>query len=263
MTQYHPPLQYTPGDAPVGNTRHHVDRSSPYYPMEPMEPQNNTTVQPPRHQQHISHSRDRRLSLQQVHAPIPHQPADFASLSSPPRSNSSYSHTRPSPQRFGQDMPLPTVYQWPSYLGRSNRSTSNSTTGTYSYSNADSQSPAYSSDVVPSGNSSQASQFTSLAQLPSYSGETSSYPLYPPNNDPGDGPSFPVPHPAPPPAPAKGKGASRIHPYPQSDRQTRKKASRSDEPPVASGSNVTLDTPSRTARRKQRDKPQTAVSALT
>jgi len=242
----------------VGNMPHHVDRSSPFYPVEPMEPQDNTTVQPPRHQQHvIPHPRDRRLSFQQVHAPIPHQP-DFASLSSPPRSNSSYSHTRPSPQRLGQDMPLPTVYQWPSYPGRSSRSTSNSTTGTYSYSNADPQ------DVVPSGNSGQASQFTSMAQLPPYSGETSSYSLYPPNNDPGDGPSFPVPHPAPPPAPAKGKGTSRSHPYPQSDRQTRKKVSRSDEPPVASGSNVTLDTPSPpTARRKQRDKPQTAVSALT
>ena len=254
-------MHYTPGGAPVANTRHNLDRSSPFYPMDPP---NNTTVQPARHQQHvlsyssISYPRDRRPSFPQVHAPIPHQPTDYVSQPSPPRSNSSYSNTGLSPQRLGQHVPLPVVSQWPPPLGRSSRSASNST---HPHSSADSQSPVYFSEVVPSGSSSQASHFASFAQPPYYSGETSSYPPYPPNND---GPSFPVPHPAPPPAPAKRKRVTPDQPDPQTDRRTQKKVRRSDEPPVASGSGVTLDMLRPRAARGSRDgEPQTVVSAPT
>ena len=253
-------MHYTSGDAPVANTRHSVDRSSPFYSMEPP---NNTTVQP-RHQQRvlsyssISYPGDRRPSFPQVHAPIPHQPTDYASLPSPPRSNSSYSNTGLSPQRLGHHIPLPVVTQWPPPPGRSNRSASNST---HPHSSADSRSPVYFPDVIPPGSSSQASHFVSFAQLPSYSGETSSYPPYLPNNDPGDGPSFPVPQPAPPPAPAKRKRMALDHPNPQSDQQTQKRVRRSGEQSVASGSGVTSDMlRPRAPRGSQDGESQTIVS---
>lgn len=256
-------MHYTSGDAPVANTRHSIDRSSPFYSMEPP---NNTTVQP-RHRQRvlsyssISYTGDRRPSFPQVHAPIPHQPTDYASLSSPPRSNSSYSNTGLSPQRLGHHMPLPVVSQWPPPPGRSSRSTSNAT---HPQSSADSQSPVYFPDAIAPGSSSQASHFASFAQPSSYSGETSSYPPYPPNNDPGDGPSFPVPQPAPPPAPVKRKRTTLDHPDPQSDRQTQKRVRRSGEQSVASGSGVTLDMLRPQAARGNREgESQTIVSAPT
>ena len=256
MTRYYHSPQYTSGDASVGNARHHS--SSPFYPIDPP---NSTMVQPAGHQQVMQYSGDRRPSF---NASTPYQPTDYASLPSPSRPDSSYSRTRTSPQRLEQQMPLPMIPQWPPSIGQSSRSTSDSTPVTHPHSNLDPQSPVYPSDVTLSGNSSQASHLASLAQLPSYFGETSSYPPYPPNNSPNDGPndgpSFPVPQPAPRPAPAKGRRARRSYPYPQSDRQTRK-VSRSDEP-VASGSAITLDMVSPQAARGRRREPQTEVSAL-
>lgn len=249
MTRYYP-------------SPHHIDRSSPFFP--PMGQPDNTTDQPTRHQPHAMHyTGDRRPSFSQLPAPTPHQPIDCTSLPSPPRSNSSYSHTGTTPQRLGLHIPLPVAPQWSSPFGQSSRSASGSTTATNLHSDASSRSPIYSSSVAPYNGSSQVPYPTSSAQLPSYLGETSSYSLYPPSAVPGDGPRFPEPQYHSEPAPARGERVKRSHPYAKSDRQTRKKISRSDESPVASSSGVTLDMLPRRASRGRQQKPQTTVSALT
>ena len=257
MSQYHHPPQTTPGKASVGNTPHHISRSSPFYAMLPQD-NNTTTIQPATHQQHgMQYSGDRRPSFPQVYAPTPMQPGDYSSLSSPSRSNSSYSRAGASPLRLEQ--PPSVSSQWPLPHGRSSRSVSNPAPTTHAYNNVDSR---YSSDVVLSGNSSHHSHLTSFAQpppqLPSHLGEMASYISAPQSG----GPAFPVPHPAPPPAPTQGRRVSRNHPYLQSGRQTRRRVTQPDEPPVASGSHVTLDSlPPRTARNRQGE-GQSEVSAL-
>lgn len=258
MTQYYPSPRYTPGDT---SARHHIDRSSPVYPMGQ---QDNTTIQPTRHQPHtMNYPGNRRPSFPHLHAPTPHQPIDYTSLPSPPRSNSSYSHTGTSPQRLGHQMPLPVVSQWSPSLGQSSRNTSNSTTATHPHSDPGSGSPIYPLGVVPYDGPSQAPYLTPSTQLPSYLGETSSYPPYPPSNVPGDGPRFPEPQLHHEPVPVRGERARRSHPYPKTNRQTRRKVPRSDESPVASGSSVTLDMLPRRAVRGKRQTSQTIVSALT
>lgn len=267
MPQYHHPPQNTPGNASVGNTPHHLSRSSPFYAMLPQD-NSTTTIQPATHQQHgVQYSGDRRPSFPQVYAPTPLQPGDYSSLSSPSRSNSSYSRAGASPLRLEQYISPSVSSQWPPPHGRSSRSVSNPVPATHAYNDVDSQPPLYSSDVVSSGNSSHHSHLTSFAQpppqLPSHLGEMASYISSPQSG----GPSFPVPHPAPPPAPppaqTEGRRVSRNHPYLQSGRQTRRRVTQPDEPPVASGSHVTLDSPPpRTARSRQHE-GQSEVSALT
>lgn len=255
MTRYYPSPQYTPGDASLGNARHHIDRSSPFYPTGQPD---NTTVQPTRHQPHIMHyTDDRRPSLSQLHAPTPHQPIDCTSLPSPPRSNSSYSHTGTTPQRLGHHIPLPPASQWSPPFGQSSRSASDSTTATHLHSDAGSRSPIYPLVVAPYNGSSQGLYSTPPVQPPPYLGEMSSYPPYPPSAVSGDGPRFPEPQFPPEPSPTRGERVRRVHPY----RQTKKKVPRSDESPVASGSGVTTDMLPRQARGR-RQRLQTTVGAL-
>jgi len=259
MNRCYPSPQPTPASPSVGNVRHHTAGSSPFYAMMP---QVSTLIQPASYQpRDIRYSGARRTSSPQLYSPTPQQPVGYPPLPSPPRSNSSYSHSHTSPLQPGQTRPLPVNSQWPPPYDPPNRSTSNPTPVTHPHNDANPQSPIYPPDVVSSGNSSQASNPTPFALLPPYLGEALPYQpttLNPPNN----GPTFPVPQLPPHPAPVGGNGAIRNHHYPQSGRQTGRRVSSSDDSPMASSSRVTLD-PTHPATRRRKRPTQTPVSALT
>lgn len=253
MTHYYSPPQQSPVDASVENPPH---RSSPFYVIPPNDTMG-TIIQPANHQQDVVQYLDsRRPSFPQLYSPIPQQPAEYPTLPSPPRSNSSYSHPETSPLRPAQHMPQPVSSLWPTSYGRSSRSTSNSTHVTHAQNDVDSHSSIYSSDVVLSGNSSQVSHPAPLAQLP-YLAEPTSYISQPRT----DGPSFPVPQLAPSPAPTGGNRATRNYSYPQPGRQTRR-VSRSGRQSEASGSRVRLDMLPPPAARRPRNENQTKVSGF-
>jgi len=258
MTQYYPSPQPTPTNPSVGNMRHPATRTSPSYAMIP---QVSTLIQPASYQQRdIRYPGVRRTSSPQLYSPTPQQPVGYLPLPSPPRSNSSYSHPHTSPLQLGQTSSLPVSSRWPPY-DLPNCSTSNPTPVNHPHNDANSQSPIYPPDVVSSGSSSQASNPTPLAQVPSYLGGAFPYQPATPN-PPNDGPSFPVPQLPPQPAPAGGNRVKRNPHYSQSGRKTRKRVSLSDESPVASSSNVRLDPAPPPVARKGKRPAQSIVSSL-
>lgn len=187
------------------------------------------------------------------YAPTP-QHAGYASLPSPPRTNSSHSH-------YGPGMVQPEQPGSRRVSFQSDHSTSNPLPVSQSLDDLNSQNQLYLPFSAPPNNSLYAFNPSSYGQPASYPGMAHpdhNIPQYPPNDAPS------LPESQPPPARAKRKRA-RSSPDPQPNPRKKKVVPRSDEQPVASSSRVTLDTPSPrepspSTTRKKAGKPQTAVS---
>lgn len=242
----------SPSPQPVQRRVSGTNRNSVSYHTIPF-PQpalHGTTMQPTGYQHH--YFSDGRHLFMQPHAPIP-QHAGYACLPSPPRSDSSHSHYGTGLVQHEQPMPHRVSVQ-------PNRSAPNPPPVAQPHSNTNSQAQIPTPFSAPSDNPDYTFNPSSYGQSASYLGITppdQRVPSYPPNN----GLSFPEPQP---PAQLKRKRA-RGSPGVQSGREKRKRDSRSNEPPVASSSRVTLDEPppqepsAPTARKKGR-KPQTEVN---